>query len=188
MNEDIDLSAVPTTTVAQCLGISARYVHQLTEDGVFTSTLQNRKAKYDLPDTVQRYIKKLTEKADAAKTTSQRKEAAEADMKEAKAEILAMERDELRGKMHRSEDVEAMTSDLVFSIRAMMLALPGRLAIDLADMDKPAEVSERIKGEVYKILEELSKYEYSAEAYRARVRERQGWEKEAPEGDGGEQA
>ena len=99
-----------------------------------------------------------------------------------------MERDELRGKMHRSEDVEAMTSDLVFSIRAMMLALPGRLAIDLADMDKPAEVSERIKGEVYKILEELSKYEYSAEAYRARVRERQGWEKEAPEGDGGEQA
>ena len=81
MSEDIDLSAVPTTTVAQCLGISARYVHQLTEDGVFTSTLQNRKAKYDLPDTVQRYIKKLTEKADAAKTTSQRKEAAEADMK-----------------------------------------------------------------------------------------------------------
>lgn len=186
MTDDIDLSAVPTTTVAKCLGISSRYVHNLTEDGIFSSVLVGNKAKYDLPATVQAYIKKLTEKEAAAKTISQRKEAAEADLKEAKAEIASMERDELRGKMHRSEDVEAMTSDLVFTIRAMMLALPGRLAIDLAQLDKPTEVSERIKGEVYKILEELAKYEYNAEAYRARVRERQGWSKET-EGDGGVQ-
>ena len=86
-----------------------------------------------------------------------------------------MELQELKGEMHRSEDVEAMTTDLVFTIRGMMLALPGRLAIDLATIDKPAEISERIKQEVHSILLELSSYTYDADAYKKRVRDRQGW-------------
>ena len=68
-----------------------------------------------------------------------------------------------------------MTTDLVFTIRSMMLALPGRLAIDLAPIDKPAEISERIKQEVHAILQELSNYTYDAEAYKKRARDRQGW-------------
>ena len=92
-----------------------------------------------------------------------------------KAELADMELKELRGEMHRSEDVEAMTTDLVFTIRSMMLALPGRLAIDLAKITKPAEISERIKQEVYAILLELSNYKYDAAAYKKRVRDRQGW-------------
>ncbi len=85
-----------------------------------------------------------------------------------------MELKEIRGEMHRSEDVEAMTTDLVFTIRSMILALPGRLAIDLAPLNKPAEISERIKQEVNEVLLELSNYKYDADAYRKRVRERQG--------------
>ena len=61
------------------------------------------------------------------------------------------------------------------TIRSMMLALPGRLAIDLATIDKPTEISERIKQEVHAILLELSNYNYDADAYKKRVRDRQGW-------------
>jgi len=85
---------------------------------------------------------------------------------------------ELEGKMHRSEDVEAMTTDLILNIRSMLLALPGLLAVDLAEISNPAEVSERIKEAVYDILEELSNYKYDPKEYQKRVRERQGWENE----------
>ena len=42
------------------------------------------------------------------------------------------------GTMHRAEDVEAMTTDLVFSIRSALMAMPGRLAVDTAELETPA--------------------------------------------------
>jgi hypothetical protein len=81
----------------------------------------------------------------------------------------------MEGSMHRSEDVEAMTSDLATVIRSMLMALPGRLAVDLAEMQNPAEVSERVKHEVYAIMEELAHYKYDPNEYRRRVRDREGW-------------
>ena len=154
---------------------------QLTQDGVLATELVDKKRKYDLLLTVQRYIAYLQEKVvkkgenkDDAQNES-RKIKADADLRAAKAEIADMELKELRGEMHRSEDVEAMTTDLVFTIRSMMLALPGRLAIDLAKITKPAEISERIKQEIHAILLELSNYQYDADAYKKRVRDRQGW-------------
>ena len=47
--------------------------------------------------------------------------------------------------MHRSEDVAAMTEDLVYAIRGALMALPGRLAVDVCDVKTPAEVSEVIR-------------------------------------------
>ncbi|MBQ2361997.1 MAG: hypothetical protein II287_00115, partial [Bacteroidaceae bacterium] len=47
---------------------------------------------------------------------------------------------ELEGKMHRSEDVEAVMTDLVYTIRSMLMALPGRLAVDVVST-KTAAVS-----------------------------------------------
>ena len=158
-----------------------RRIQQLTQDGVLQTEKVGGKRLYDLLLTVQKYInylqEKLTKKGegpDDAQNES-RKIKADADLRSAKAEIANMEMKELRGELHRSEDVEAMTNDLVFTIRSMMLALPGRLAIDLAKLTKPAEISERIKQEVHAVLLELSNYKYDADAYKQRVRERQGW-------------
>ena len=82
---------------------------------------------------------------------------------------------ELEGKMHRSEDVEAVMTDLVYAIRSMLIALPGRLAVDVSSVTSAQEASEVIKKEVYKILNELSEYKYNPEEYARRVREREGW-------------
>jgi hypothetical protein len=57
----------------------------------------------------------------------------------------------------------------------MMIALPGRLAIDVVGAKTAAEASNMIRAEAYKILEELSNYRYDPEVYAKRVRERQGW-------------
>ena len=172
---------VDATMVAKLFNLTVRRIQQLTQDGVLATELVDKKRKYDLLVTVQRYIAYLQEKVvkkgenkDDAQNES-RKIKADADLRAAKAEIADMELKELRGEMHRSEDVEAMTTDLVFTIRSMMLALPGRLAIDLAKITKPAEISERIKQEIHAILLELSNYQYDADAYKKRVRDRQGW-------------
>ena len=97
-------------------------------------------------------------------------------MKVARAQIAKAEADELQGKMHRSEDVAAMTTDLMYAIRGAMMALPGRLAVDVAAAQSPAEAAEIIRREVNKAMRELSNYRYDPKKYEERVRERRAWE------------
>ena len=172
---------VDTKIIATLFGLTARRIQQLTQDGILKTEQVGKQRRYDLLDTVRRYIAYLQEKCNSKggskddTENESRKIKADADLKATKAAIAEMELQELTGEMHRSEDVEAMTTDLVYTIRGMLLALPGRLAIDLATIDKPAEISERVKQEVHTILQELSNYTYDADAYKKRVRERQGW-------------
>ena len=163
------------TELAVVLGLSKRRIEQMIQDG----TLQTiSKGRLSLADSVQRYIKFVSgdpaDKDDIKIEKSRRK--AEALMKASKASIAKLEADELQGKMHRSEDVAAMTEDLVYTIRGMLLALPGRLAVDVAAADSPAEAAEIIRKEVFSVMQELSRYRYDPEKYEARVRERRDWE------------
>lgn len=179
-------------TVARVLGLTVRRIQQLTQDGVLQTQPEGKRRVYDLPAAVQAYlqysISREAGKDAGAAAVERRRALAEAEIKEAKAEIATIELKELMGKMHRSEDVEALTTDMIYSIRAMLLAMPGRLAVDLAATTKPAEVSDKIKGEVYNVLAQITNYEYDQDAYRERVRQREGWEGHAAEeedaGDG----
>jgi len=171
---------VNSTIIAQLFGVTTRRVQQLTQEGVIQATKAGGANKYDLLPTIQRYIKHLTEKANGREQkkdneTEGRKLEAEADLKRSKADMAALQLKELEGKMHRSEDVEAVMTDLVFVIRGMLMALPGRLAVDVSQVKTAAEASEVIRAEVYKILEELAGYKYDPEVYARRVRDRQGW-------------
>ena len=89
--------------------------------------------------------------------------------------MAELELKELQGKMHRAEDVEAITTDHVMLLRSMLMALPGKIAVDMAEIDTAPEAAERMKQEVYYILERLATYRYDPEDYKARARERQGW-------------
>ena len=60
-------------------------------------------------------------------------------------------------------------------IRSSFLALPGRVSSELAEIEDPVELSEKLKKEIYSILEDLSNYEYDPDEYRKRARERRGW-------------
>ena len=106
------------------------------------------------------------EKAEALKRKS------EAQLKQAKATIATLDAKERMGKMHRSEDVAAMTEDLIYAIRSALIALPGRLAVDVMEAKDSAEASEIIRTEIYKVMEELANYEYDPAKYEERVRER----------------
>lgn len=167
--------------IAKLFGVTDRRVQQLAKEGVIPAA-QTRPYKFDLLPTVQAYIKHLSEKANGkeqknADTVQAEadKLRAEADLKQSKAKIAELQLKELEGKMHRSEDVEAMTNDLVYTIRSMIMALPGRLAMDVVQTTSANEASALIRSECSKILNELAGYQYDPEAYQRRVRDREGW-------------
>lgn len=172
---------VDSKTIAALFGVTTRRVQQLTQEGIISATKQGNANRYDLLATIQKYIRYLTEKANGREPTKKdtetegRKLEAEADLKRSKADMAALQLKELEGKMHRSEDVEAVVTDLVYTIRSMLMALPGRLAVDVVAVKTPAEASEVIRAEVYKVLEELAAYKYDPEEYARRVRDREGW-------------
>lgn len=168
-------------TIAKLFGVTNRRVQQLAQDGIIPAA-QKRPYKFDLLPTIQAYIKYLSDKANGKEqksTDTVQAEAdklrAEADLKQSKAKIAELQLNELEGKMHRSEDVEAMTSDLVYTIRSMIMALPGRLAMDVIQAASANEASALIRSECNKILNELAGYKYDPEAYQRRVRDREGW-------------
>ena len=172
---------VDSKIIAQLFGVTTRRVQQLAQEGIISATKQGNANKYDLLPTIQRYIKHLSEKANGKEATKKdtetegRRLEAEADLKRSKADMAALQLKELEGKMHRSEDVEAVMTDLVYTIRSMLMALPGRLAVDVVSAKTAAEASEVIRAEVYKVLEELAAYKYDPEEYARRVRDREGW-------------
>ena len=171
---------VDSKTIAALFGVTARRVQQLAADGIIIA-VESKPYRFDLLPTIQLYIKYLSDKANGREApkkdieTEGRRLEAEADLKRSKADMAALQLRELEGKMHRSEDVEAVMTDLVYTIRSMLMALPGRLAVDVVAASTAAEASEIIRDEVYKILEELAGYKYDPDEYARRVRDREGW-------------
>lgn len=177
-----------TQDLALLFGLSTRRIEQLTTEGVLTP-VQKRPRKYDLLPTVKDYIKHLSDKAngrekkEADSDLETQKLEAETKIKLAKARMSELELSELEGNMHAAEDVEAVLTDHVMSVRSMLMAMPGKLAVDLANTKTAAEASERVKREVYRVLKHLSEYEYDPDEFKKRVRERLGWSERHGEDD-----
>ena len=182
MAENTKQNLQSSAIIGKLFDLSDRRVQQLAKEGILPTVATRPYYKFDLLPTVKAYIKYLSEKAygKKAKTTDNiqaesDKLRAEADLKQSKAKIAELQLKELQGNMHRSEDVEAMTNDLVYTVRSMIMALPGRLAMDIVQVESASEASAMIRTECYKILNELAGYKYDPEAYRRRVRDREGW-------------
>jgi len=184
MAENLQTSQV----IAKIFGVSTRRVEQLKTEGVIRG--QGKPTKYDLLPTIQAYIKYLSDKAngrekketDALLETE--KLTAEKRIKMAKAEMAELELKEMKGELHRASDVEAITTNHVLYMRSMLMAMPGKLAVDVAAMNSAPECADRIKQEVYAVLNALADYRYDPDEYKQRVRERQGWnERHGDEGD-----
>lgn len=171
----IDAEAeVSTTELAAILGVTARRVQQMAQDGTIVPV---RRGYFQLGDAVQRYINFLSKPqvSEAEQKLETARKQSEAQLKLSKAQLAKMEVEELKGRLHRSEDVEAFTEDLIYTIRSALLSLPGRLSVDVAATSSPAEASECIRKEVHAIMRELSNYRYDPEKYAERVNERRNW-------------
>lgn len=167
---------VTTADICTAFDRTKQRISQLTGDGIIHKTQTNHGSLYNLFDTVRAYCAYLEDRAkkeneDAAEFDLRRKQA-EAKLKESKATVAELEAAEFQGKMHRSEDVQAMTADLLYYVRGSLKALAGRCATDCAASFEPAEIQKIIEREVFEILKELSEYKYDRKRYDELVRQR----------------
>lgn len=172
---------VNTKEMAMVIGVTTRRVQQMIQDGTLKTV---EKGKLLLMDNVQRYITFVTgnQMTEEERKVEKARRAAETKLKVAKADIAMLEANELKGKMHRAEDVEALTQDMCDTIRNVLLGLPGQIAVDVALCDSAEECSTIIRDAVYNVLTELSNYEYDPAKYEERVRNREKMD-ERPEDD-----
>lgn len=171
---------VKTADLCAMTGKSNQWIGQLTAQGVLNKEETAHGNLYDLRTNVRSYCEMLEARQkkvdnEAAEVEAE-KNKADMKLKRAKAAIAVLEAGELNGKMHRSEDVAAVTEDLVYTIRNLLIALPGRLAVDVSHAENEAEAAIIIRREVNRVMEELSNYRYDPQKYESLVRERQSWE------------
>ena len=179
---DVTIEYKTSAQVAKIFHMSAKRVQQLTADGIIETEQTSKGRRYNWDKTVEQYIAYLSDKAngrekkeiDAQLETD--KLSAEKRIKTAKAEIAEMELKELKGKLHRAEDVEAIMTDILLFLRAMLMAMPGKLAVDLSGTHTAPEQAERVQTEINFILNAMVEYQYDPEEYKKRVMARQGWE------------
>lgn len=174
--------------IAKIFGVTTRRIEQLKAEGIIQGC--GKPTKYDLLPTIQAYIRYLSDKANGREkkeTTAELEEQklrAEVRIKRAKAEQADLALKEVQGKYHRAEDVEAVMTDIVFQLRALLMAMPGKLAVDLAGTHTAPEQADRVKQEIHYILNTLADYRYDPEEYHRRVVERQGWGEKGAADDG----
>lgn len=170
--------------LASILDITKARVSQLTAEGFFLREDTENGQLYNLHDCVQAYWeKKICTETEEDRKIRRERAKAEAKLKKAKADIEALRAAELQGNMHRSEDVQLFTQDLVDYVKTSLLSLPGRCAVELSICETAEEASLLLRDNVKEILRELSEYDYDPERYEARVRERENMNQKEAEDD-----
>ncbi len=167
---------VSTTEMAAIFGVTGRRIQQMVQDRIFQSV---SRGKFNLKEAIEAWVvdrnRDIGTDADMIKAKVS-KAKSDARLKSAKADMEELKAKELQGKMHRSEDVEAIMEDMIYTIRSALMALPGRVSVDAHACETAAEVSDVITRELHKIMKELAAYRYDPEQYAERVREREKWE------------
>jgi phage terminase Nu1 subunit (DNA packaging protein) len=183
-NDETKKGLKPTEFLANYFGLTVRRVQQLASEGIFPYTKEKGIYYFDVPIVIKKYINYLQDCLQGRNKNTEEQEKQKLDVeirfKEAKASMVELELNELKGKMHRAEDVEALFADVAATTKSLMMSLPGSLSIDICtklgvDAKNAPIVSEIIEKDIFQILNELSEYEYSSEYFRAKVQEREGW-------------
>ena len=167
---------VKTADICSMFGVSNQWVGQLTTQGTLNKMQTDHGKLFNLADSLRGYTDNLNDKVKKTadeKKMDKAKQAAEVKLKVAKAAMAELQAKELSGKMHRSEDVQVFTQELIDTVKNALLSLPGRLAVEVSLCDTAEECSALIKEAIRDVLAELSEFDYDPEKYEALVRERQ---------------
>lgn len=146
-------------TLAAALGISARQVRNLREQGMF-AFVQGTK-KYDLTKCVSEYIE-FKVKAETGGGTSINKEKEQAEHERLKKEITKIKLRKLRKEVHEAADVEEFLNNTLLGFRSRLLSVPGKIAPQILNESDINRVIKLLNDEFLEVLDELSEYDPDA--------------------------
>ena len=135
--------------MAEYLDVTERRVRQLRDEEVIR---EKRTGLYDPMDTMRRYIRYLH--SDGNGLNDER--AKLLGVKREKAEI---ELEEIKGVLHRTEDIERALTTMLMNFRTRIMAIPAKLAGNIVKMTDQNDVFDALKKETDEALEELSHYD-----------------------------
>lgn len=157
--KSIDGLVVNTKVLANIFGLTERRVRQLVEEGVIDRIGHGR---YDLQDSLKKYIAFLRAAASAEVDSSKVKENLDYEKflhERAKREKAELELAHIKGELHHSADVEKVMNDMLGAFRSKLLALPAKLAPLLIAQNTVATIQDMLQNEIYEALNELSDYD-----------------------------
>lgn len=141
--------------LAQCIGLSDRWIRKLKEEGLFR-TLKNGRG-YNLEECIKAYINYKIN-AELGRRTSITKEEVQAEHEEVKKQISLLKLRALRRELHTATNVEVFLSDMLIHFRNRILSLPPKIAMELSGISDMNQMIQIIKKDLSDALEELSEY------------------------------
>ena len=142
--------------LAQCLGITSRRVRMLREEGLFQGEEKIR--GYRLENCVQEYIEYKVN-AELGRSALISKEKVQAEHEEVKKQISLLKLRKLRRELHEAADVEYYLTDMLLRFKNRLLALPSKMAMEVAGVNDINQIMQTIQKNLYDALEELSEYD-----------------------------
>lgn len=145
---------ITTKEISEILGLSDRRIRQLADEGALVRIAHG---KFDLPASIQTYIKYQVNKEKPTAEIDKTEE--EALWTRARRQKTELELRIMQGELHRSEDVKRVMNDMLGAFRARLLGLPSKISPQLIGKTEIPAVKEIVKNGVYEALEELSDYD-----------------------------
>lgn len=140
--------------VARFMDISERRVRQLRDEKVIAEV---RPGLYDLTDTNHRYInylrKRNPESEESIDYNTERAKLVRAKRKSEEYDLQLKEQ-----RLHASEDIEAVMTDMLANFKARLMAIPSKLAPVLCKKTDRAEIFRLLKEHIDEALMELSDF------------------------------
>lgn len=156
---DVSTLICSAGVLADMLGIKQTTVRHLASSGVMPRV---RNGRYKMRDCVHNYVMQLRIQSKNPESGSTDEKPELRDM-QAKHEAVKLQMSEMQlklmqGKLHRSEDVERVMTNMFASMRAKLLSLPSRVAPRVAETSDPTEVMTILQADIYDTLRELAEY------------------------------
>src|SRR5690554_162475 len=146
-----------TSAIAKLFGMTERNVRYLAEQGIIEKA---KRGKYPLSVTIQRYIKYLRSKAFEKEVEFGEYDRERTLHEKAKRQKAELQLERMRNRLHWSEDVELVITEMLVRFRNRILGIPTAIAPKLYRKSVP-KIAEALKTELYSALNELSEYDPS---------------------------
>lgn len=153
-----NLAEVETTGdgLAKTLGISRRWVHQLTNEGILQKSPNN---KFNVADSVRRYCEYLRSGQTEKKTDSQNELIQnKTKYEDVRHQIASLKLARMKNQVHDAGDVERVLTGMLATFRTKILAIPAKVSLQLANKPKN-DIMSTLSGELREALTELSEYD-----------------------------
>lgn len=137
--------------LAEIIGITDRHVRRLEEQGIINKT---GNGKYDLTSCIDAYYKHKYRPPSNAEY-----EREHALHEKVKREIAEIELMELKGNMHKADDIKRIMTGMLINFKGKMLTIPGTVSARLINQSNPNVIDNILTKEVKVALQELSEYD-----------------------------